>query len=79
MKYKGCEIKIYHVTPEYIIIAKQGYGHGDWRAYAGPVSNEHVEPTENEVRKILEHGFKVDQNLAEFLFPEFKRKYRWRE
>lgn len=78
-QYKGCEVDIYQVAAlgdqAFVIIAKEGYGHTDWRAYCG-LTNE---ATDDDWQAVLEHGEKVDRKLAEFLFPDFAKKYKWRE
>jgi hypothetical protein len=80
--YKGCEVEIYTVAHidhlgrgSFVIVAKQGYGGKDWRAYCGMV----VEETDDDWQAVLQHGAKVKRPLAEFLFPDFAKKYRWRE
>ena len=79
--YKGCEVQIYTVANmdylgrgSFIIVAKQGYGRFDWAAYCGIT----VEETDDDWRAVIENGAKVDRRLAEFLFPDFVKKYTWR-
>ena len=62
-------------TPTIAIIAKEGYGHTDWKAYTGTTSDP---PTEAELELVLTHGNKVNREKAERLFPEFAKKYTWR-
>ena len=83
MEYRDCWIKPYFVTRDFVIIAKQGYGKKDWRAYAGLLTNKQLKQyedgnTDDAFRTILEDGQKVKRPLAEFLFPEFAKKYTWR-
>lgn len=82
--YKDCEVEIYYVTQRatwpdsgdaFVIVAKEGYGHTDWRAYCGLVTAG----TDDNWQAVLEHGSKVRRELAEFLFPDFKKKYKWRK
>jgi hypothetical protein len=57
-----------------IAVAIEGYA-GDWAAYIGAVSGKHHE---EEVEEVLNHGAKLSKEIAEILFPEFKRlKYRY--
>lgn len=77
--YKGCEVDIYQVAvlgdnQAFVIIAKQGYGKTDWRAYCGLTNDA----TDDDWQAVLEHGSKVNRKLAEFLFPDFAKKYEWR-
>ena len=78
-KYKECEIDVYTVakwenTRAFVIIAKQGYGGTDWRTYCGLTDAA----TDDNWQAVLEHGSKGDRKLAEFLFPDFAKKYTWR-
>lgn len=48
---------------------------GEWAAYIGAVAGErHSE----EWQGVLEHGSKLPYKVAALLFPEFDKKYRWR-
>ena len=82
--YEGCEVDIYYVTqrPSYpsvygeafVIVAKQGHELGkDWRAYSGLTR----EGTDDDWKAVLAHGDQVRRDLAEFLFPDFAKKYKW--
>ena len=74
-EYKGCEVKVHHVNPTHVIIAKQGYGHKDWKAYQGTVPDP---PSEADLIHVLQWGNKVRRSQAEELFPDFAEKYEWR-
>ncbi len=80
LEYKGCEIKVYHLTTRFAIIAKAGYNGKDWKAYCGPVSDSDGISglADEDLASVLERGSKVTRELGEFLFPEFTRKYTWR-
>ena len=47
----------------------------DWAAYIGAVAGEnHITEAEG-VRK---HGSKLPQTIAEYLFPYFAKRFKWR-
>lgn len=81
--YRECEVEIYYVSrrpikgdygASFIIVAKQGYGGKDWRAYCGLTRTG----TDDTWQAVIEDGDKVRRDLAEFLFPDFAKKYEWR-
>jgi hypothetical protein len=49
---------------------------GDWAAYIDAVPGEHHALEWQEVAK---SGCKLPQNIAEALFPEFAKQFRWRD
>lgn len=56
-----------------IVVAVEG-AIGDWAAYIGAVVGDNHE---HEWMKVRDHGSKLRREVAEVLFPDFK-KLRWR-
>jgi hypothetical protein len=49
---------------------------GDWSAYIGAVpGKDHTK----EWQEILKHGTKLSRKVAEVLFPDFAKEFRWRD
>lgn len=58
-----------------LVLAKANTDTGDWKAYIAPVPGE---DHEKEWPEVFERGSPILQDLAEFLFPEFAKKFAWR-
>ena len=59
-----------------IAVAVVTKGTDDWSAYIGAVEGKHHD---SEWRKVAEKGSKITHDLARILFPDFNRKYTWRD
>lgn len=59
-----------------LVVAAQGGARYDWACYAGAVKGENHD---EEWQDVLDHGSKLHRKLAEFLFPEFAKKFEYRE
>jgi len=66
VRYRALDLHVLAVAVEGAV--------GDWAAYIGSVegNNHH-----NEYRKVRDRGSKLPKEVAELLFPDFK-KLRWR-
>ena len=60
---------------EILAVAKANVDCGDWKAYIAPVPGQNHD---EEWLEVFERGSPITQDLAEFLFPEFKKRFAWR-
>ena len=58
-----------------LAVAKEGYC-GDWAAYVGAVTGTNHD---EDLQSVLANGSKLEQKVAEVLFPDFAEKYIWRD
>ena len=58
-----------------IAVAAQGGRGDDWSAYIGAVAGKNHD---SEWKKVLEEGSKLNQKIAEALFPLWAETYQWR-
>jgi len=63
------------LATDVIAVAMAGSGY-DWAAYIGSVqkTEEYMEA----IRSVQNSGCKLPQKVAEAIFPEFARKFKWR-
>ena len=72
---RKCEIDYLALHREVLVVAKANKDAGDWKAYIAPVPGQNHD---EEWLEVFERGSPITQDLAEFLFPEFKERFTWR-
>lgn len=72
VEWKALDSKVIAVAS----ITKLPNGGGEWAAYIGAIAGRNYS---EEWREVLDNGTKLAYDLAAVLFPDFARKYRWRE
>lgn len=69
-------IEYFCLANRVLAVAVGGYVIKDWSAYIDAVPGiDH----ENEYDKVLSDGIKLPYEIAKILFPEFDKKFKWRE
>lgn len=63
------------LSGDIMTVAKANEHVGDWAAYIKVIKNQDQSLNESEV---LTTGTKLNQTVAETLFPQFKLNYKWR-
>jgi len=62
------------LAPKVLAVAVEG-SIKDWSAYIGTVKgNNH----DSEAEEVARHGTKIQKEIAEFLFPNFAKEFKWR-
>jgi hypothetical protein len=70
------QIVVRRLARDVIVVAKAGSGY-DWAAYIGAIQD--TEDFTTAVNSVKTGGCKLSQKVAEAIFPEFAKKFKWRD
>lgn len=69
------QLKEYRALDSKVLVVAVEGDVGDWAAYIGAVpGNNHFK----EIEIVASHGTKLDKEIAELIFPNWAKSYRWR-
>ncbi len=72
---RACVIDYLALHRAILVVAKANKDVGDWKAYVSPVPGQNHD---EEWREALAEGDPLPQDLAEFMFPNFAKRFAWR-
>ena len=75
-RYNDCEVSLKMLSPDIAVLAKQSNGHESWAAYV--MSLAIGIPEELMIEQTAKYGTKLPYEIAALMFPEFAKKYPWR-
>lgn len=67
---------LFSIAPDVLVVASVNEIVGDWTAYIGAATEfDH----KNAAERVWHHGEKIDERIADIIFPELAEKYYWRD